>query len=377
MTRLRDLGVTPGRLPTGLLNAITDVPGVRVGHVTLIAGEGPLQPGVGPARTGVTAIAPHGGDLFEEPVAAAVHTINGFGKVVGFEQARELGTIEAPLLLTNTMNVGLVADALGTYMMRDHPDLGLSAGALNRVVGETNDGFLNDLRGRHVREEHVWRAIETATDGPVSEGNVGAGTGTIGFGFKAGIGTASRRLFDGQVTVGALVQTNCGSRALLRMVGAPIGEHFLDRLLPGLPTPPASAPESAPGGGSIMIVVATDAPASSHLLERMAKRATFGLAWTGAIGEDTSGDFVIAFSTTNRRPQLTQRPAQPVREIALLAEDQWTVSSMFLAVVEAVEEAILNSLVAAETMTGRDGHTAHALPRDELSELFRYYRVAQ
>lgn len=158
MTRLRELGVTPGRLPAGPHNAITDVPGMRVGHVTLIAGEGPLAPGQGPVRTGVTAILPHGGDLFEEQVAAAVHTINGFGKVVGFEQVRELGTIEAPILQTNTMNVGLAADALGTYMMRDHPMLGIRGGALNRVVRETNDGFLNDLRGRHVREEHVWRS---------------------------------------------------------------------------------------------------------------------------------------------------------------------------------------------------------------------------
>lgn len=376
MTQLRELGVTPGRLPAGPRNAITDVPGVRVGHVTLIAGEGPLRPGEGPVRTGVTAILPHGGDLFQESVAAAVHTINGFGKVVGFEQVREQGTIEAPILLTNTMNVGLVADALGTYMMRDHPDLGLTGdagaagGALNRVVGETNDGFLNDLRGRHVREEHVWRAIEAASTGHVAEGNVGAGTGTIGFGFKAGIGTASRQLFDAQVTVGALVQTNCGSRPLLRVVGAPIGEHFANRLLP------ARAPDPAPGGGSIMIVVATDAPASSHFLARMAKRATFGLARTGAIAEDTSGDFVIACSTTNRRPQLMQRPAQHVREVLRLSEDPWTASEMFLAVVEAVEEAILNSLVAAETMTGRDGHTVYALPHDELMVLLKRYGMA-
>jgi len=369
MTRLRDLGVTSGRLPAGPHNAITDVPGVRVGHVTLVAGGGSLTPGAGPVRTGATAIAPHGGDLFQEQVAAAVHTINGFGKVVGFEQVRELGTLEAPILLTNTMNVGLVADALGTYMMRDHPELGLRAGALNRVVGETNDGFLNDLRGRHVREEHVWRAIETAADGPVAEGNVGAGTGTIGFGFKAGIGTASRQVFDGAVTVGALAQTNCGSRPLLRVLGAPIGERFLDRLLPGqTPTPP-------PGDGSIMIVIGTDAPASSRLLERMAKRATFGLARTGGIGEDTSGDFVIAFSTTNRRVQLAQRPDTRIMEVQRISEDAWTVNDLFLAVVEAVEEAILNSLIAAETMVGRDNHIAYALPHDELADLLTYYRL--
>lgn len=371
MGRLRELGVAPGRLPAGPLNAISDVPGVRVGHVTLQAGEGPLRPGEGPIRTGVTAVLPHGGDLFREPVAAAVHTINGFGKVVGFEQVRELGSIEAPILLTNTMNVGLVADALGTYMMRDHPELGLTGGALNRVVGETNDGFLNDLRGRHVREEHVWRAIETADEGPVAEGNVGAGTGTIGFGFKAGIGTASRRVFAGQVTVGALVQTNCGSRPLLRVLGAPIGERFADRLLPLRGT------AQGPGDGSIMIVVATDASASSRLLERMAKRATFGLARTGGIGEHGSGDFVVAFSTTNRAPQLVERAAGAgrVREVPRIVEDGRTATELFLGVVEAVEEAILNSLVAAETLVGRDGNTAYALPRDELAELLRFYRV--
>ena len=368
MVRLRDLGVTPGDLPPGPNNAITDVPGVRVGHVTLIAGEGALVEGVGPVRTGVTAILPHAGNLFVEKVAGAVHTINGFGKVSGFEQVRELGTIESPILLTNTMNVGLVADAVGTYLMRENPDLGVRTGAGNRLVGETNDGFLNDIRGRHVREQHVWQAIETATDGPVAEGNVGAGAGTTCFGFKGGIGTASRQLFDGAVTVGALVQTNFGGRSHLLVLGAPIGKHFLDRLLP------ATLPELPAGTGSIMMVLATDAPASAHLLERMARRAAFGLARTGSMCEDTSGDFVIAFSTTNRSPQYRQEALQRVTQVARLSEDAWTVSKLFTAVVEVVEEAILNSLVAAETMIGRDNHIAHALPRDELADLLTFYR---
>ncbi|HEY7782347.1 MAG TPA: P1 family peptidase [Ktedonobacterales bacterium] len=444
--RLRDLGVAIDGLPAGALNAITDVPGVRVGQVTIIAGSGPLLPGDGPMRTGVTAIVPHGGNLFEDKVAAAVHTINGFGKVAGFEQVRELGTIEAPILLTNTMNVGLVFDAVGTYMVRDNPALGVSTGALNRVVGETNDGFLNDLQGRHVREAHVWEAIQKAAGGPVAEGNVGAGTGTVCFGFKGGIGTASRVLFDGAITVGALAQTNFGTRTNLMVLGAPIGRHFRDRLLPGVapveqttagfptagPTavgPTAataqrgervvSRPESArstgtrqrtdtargsgggvpapspliapdpepvpdlepapwlveppPAPGSIMIVLATDAPASSHLLERMAKRAAFGLARTGAIAEDGSGDFVIAFSTTNRRPHYHRPPDRHVVDVARLAEDPWTVAGMFTAVVEAVEEAILNALMAAETLTGRDDHIAYALPHDELRELLMRY----
>jgi D-aminopeptidase len=219
-----------------------------------------------------------------------------------------------------------------------------------------------------VREQHVWRAIETATDGPVAEGNVGAGTGTVCFGFKGGIGTASRHLFNGAVTVGALVQTNFGGRRHLLVLGAPVGKHFLDRLLP------TTLPALSPGTGSIMIVLATDAPASTHLLERMAKRAAFGLARTGSICEDGSGDFVIAFSTTNRTPQHRQEPGEHIVQQARLSEDAWTASKLFTAVVEAVEEAILNSLVAAETMIGRDNHIVHALPRDELTDLLTFYR---
>lgn len=377
MTRLRDLGVTPGMLPTGQHNAITDVVGVRVGQVTLIAGEGALRPGVGPVRTGVTAIVPHAGNLFTEPVAAAVQTINGFGKVTGFEQVRELGLLEAPILLTNTMNVGLVWDAVGTYMVRGNPEIGIEASSLNRVVGETNDAFLNDMQGRHVREEHVWRAIETASDGPVVEGCVGAGTGTVCFGFKGGIGTASRVVLDGTVTVGALVQTNFGARPNLLVLGAPIGRHFTDRLLRGtLAARPDEDSRQAPGQGSVMVVLATDAPASPLLLERMALRATHGLARTGSIGAATSGDFVIAFSTTNQVTQPSARPRAPElsRQTRLMSEDSWTATALFGAVAEAVEEAVLNSLVAAETLVGRDDHVVYALPHGELVELLRYYR---
>lgn len=387
MTRLRDLGVTPGVLPTGRDNAITDVPGVRVGQVTLIAGEGALRPGSGPVRTGVTAIVPHEGNLFTEQVAAAVQTINGFGKVTGFEQVRELGLLEAPILLTNTMNVGLVWDAVGTYMVRANPTIGIEASSLNRVVGETNDGFLNDMQGRHVREEHVWQAIEMASAGPVAEGNVGAGTGTVCFGFKGGIGTASRVVLDGAVTVGALVQTNFGARPNLLVLGAPIGRHFMDRLPRGTAaaagtderherSEQAEKRGQVPGQGSVMVVLATDAPASPLLLGRMAQRATHGLARTGSIASATSGDFVIAFSTTNRVALMPEQPRAPerVRQVQLISEDAWTATALFGAVAEAVEEAVLNSLVAAETMVGRDDHIVHALPRGELAELLRYYR---
>jgi D-aminopeptidase len=367
MTRLRDLGVTPGQLPTGPHNAITDVPGVRVGHVTLVDGEGPLVPGKGPIRTGVTAILPHGGNLFQEKVAAAVDTINGFGKATGFEQIRELGTIETPILLTNTLNIPLAADALISYLLRENPEIGIATGTVNPVVGETNDGFLNDIQGRHVRAEHVFAAIEGASEGPVAEGNAGAGTGTTCFGFKGGIGSASRRVLDGRITVGALVQSNFGARGDLIVLGAPIGRHFLDRLLP------ASQPIAQPGPGSIMIVLAIDVPASVHLLGRMARRAAFGLARTGTICHDGSGDFVIAFSTTHRQPHLAARPNAIVETSLRLREDHWTADALFAGVVEAVEEAILNSLLAAKTTTGRDGHTVYALPHEEVTELLAYY----
>ncbi len=352
MTRLRDLGVTPGRLPTGALNAITDVAGVRVGHVTLIAGEGPLVPGQGPIRTGVTAILPHGGNLFREKVPAAAHTINGYGKAVGFEQVRELGALETPVLLTNTLNVGLCADALVTYMLCDNPDIGITTSSVNPVVGECNDGFLNDLQGRHVKPAHVWEAIDRAAGGPVAEGNVGAGTGTVCFGFKGGVGTASRLVIGGRFTVGALAQSNFGSREDLIVLGVPVGQHLRDD------RPPETGP------GSIMIVLATDAPLDARQLGRLAARAAFGLARTGSIAAGGSGDFVIAFSTAYRIPHA---PTEPVEMAARFHDAAMT--ELFRAAVESVEEAVLNSLVAAETMVGRDGHTAVAIPLDKLREL--------
>lgn len=354
--RVRDLGLNPGRLPTGELNAITDVPGVRVGHVTLIDGSGPCVEGQGPVRTGVTAIVPHGGSLFRDKVAAGVHSINGFGKAAGFEQIRETGLIETPIVLTNTLNVGRAVDAVTSYMLRDHPDIGLTTGTVSHVVGECNDGFLNDIRGRHVQAEHVIRAIETAAGGPVAEGCVGAGTGTACFQFKGGIGTASRRA--GDFIVGALVQTNYGRREELLFMGAPIGGDLAEEGLP------------SSGGGSIMLVVATDAPLDSRQLTRLALRAGFGLARTGAAAYHESGDFVIAFSTTTRRPHA---PDQPVATGPHLIDGAGGIDPLFTAVIESIEEAILNALVAADTMTGRDGNTLYALPHDRLLMLMRRY----
>jgi D-aminopeptidase len=343
--RVRDLGLVPGRLPTGKFNAITDVPGVLVGHTTLIQGE--------VVRTGVTAVLPHGDNLFREKVAAGVATINGFGKAVGFEQIRELGVIETPILLTNTLNVGKVADALIAYMLRTNPEIGLTTGSINPVVGECNDQFLNDLRGRHVQAEHVFAALESAAGGAVAEGNVGAGTGTLCFQFKGGIGTASRRV--DAYTVGALVQTNYGQRGELLFLGAPIGQHLLDEALPQV------------GGGSIMMIIATDAPLDARQLTRLAHRSAFALGRTGSVGHHGSGDFAIAFSTTNRTSHTPAARINPplVRDDAL--------DPLFAAVVESLEEAILNALLAAETMTGRSGNTAFALPKDRLVELLKRY----
>ena len=357
--RARELGLVASRLPTGPHNAITDVAGVRVGHTTLISGEGPLRPGHGPVRTGVTVILPHDGNLFRQKVRAAVYTINGFGKVCGFEEVRELGVIEAPIALTNTLNVGLVADALAQYAVRQSPEIGVRTSSVNVVVGETNDGYLNDLQGRHVRAEHVWAAIEAASTGPVPEGNVGAGTGTSCFGWKGGIGTASRVVpaAAGGFTVGALVQTNFGRPEDLTIRGVPVGRYI---------RPPAAKKQPAPEKGSIMIVLATDAPLTARQLRRLCVRAAAGLARTGSHYSHGSGDFVIAFSTAHR---IEHKPTALTTTQTMLADEPRAMRWLFPAVVESVEEAILNSLCRAETMVGRDGHVRHALPVEEVADL--------
>jgi D-aminopeptidase len=353
--RVRDLGISLGELPTGVHNAITDVAGVRVGHITLISGEGLLHPGHGPVRTGVTVILPHGDDLFRHKVHAAVYTINGFGKPFGFEQVRELGVIESPIALTNTLNVGLVADALVQHAIRQNPDIGIRTGSVNVVVGETNDGWLSDLQGRHVRAEHVWAAIESASSGPVMEGAVGAGTGTICFGWKGGIGTASRVLPAdmGGFTLGALVQSNLGRARDLTISGVPVGHHIR----------PDRSDKPIRSQGSIMIVLATDAPLDARQLQRLCVRAAAGLAHTGSHYGHGSGDFVIAFSTSQR---VEHEPSSLTTTQVVLADEQKVMSWLFPAVVESVEEAVLNSLFRAETMVGRDGHMAYALPVEQV-----------
>jgi D-aminopeptidase len=349
-----------GNLTPGPRNAITDVAGVQVGHTTLISGQGPLRPGEGPVRTGVTVVLPHGGNLFREKVRAAVHTINGFGKACGFEEVRELGVIEAPIALTNTLNVGLVADALSQYAMRHNPEIGISTSSVNVVVGETNDGYLNDLQGRHVRAEHVWAAIETAAAGPVLEGAIGAGTGTTCYGWKGGIGTASRTLpaEAAGFTLGALVQSNFGWPSDLIMGNVPVGRYIRP---PGSREPPWER-------GSIMIVLATDAPLTSRQLRRVCVRAAAGLALTGSSLGHGSGDFVIAFSTAHR---VAHWPQTLTTTQTVLANEPKVLTWLFRAVVESVEEAVLNSLCRAETVVGRDEHVRYGLPVDEVAALIQ------
>jgi D-aminopeptidase len=357
--RVREWGLTPGTLPPGPRNGITDVDGVRVGHATLVSGDGPLVPGCGPVRTGVTVILPHSGDLFLQKVRAAVHTVNGFGKVCGFEQVRELGLIEAPIALTNTLNVGLVADALIHHAVDRHPAIGVRTSSVNVVVGETNDGYLNDLQGRHVRAEHVWAALEDASPGAVPEGAVGAGTGTSCFGWKGGIGTASRVLPPeaGGFALGALVQTNFGRPGRLTVLGAPVGQHL---------RPPEDADRVEGEDGSVMVVLATDAPLTARQLRRLAVRAGVGLTRTGSLHDHGSGDFVIAFSTTSR---VAHEPDALTAERPLVVDEARAMAHLFPSVVESVEEAVLNALWRAETGVGRDGHTRHALPLDEVAQV--------
>jgi len=362
--RARDWGLSIGSLPVAPLNAITDVAGVRVGHCTLIRGQGPLEAGQGPVRTGVTVILPHEGDPFRDKVAAAVETFNGFGKPVGFEQVRELGTLESPIGLTNTLCVGRVADGLITWELEQNPALGLDWGSVNVVVGECNDGFLNDLRGRHVQPEHALEALRQAHGGPVEEGNVGAGTGMCAFGYKGGVGTSSRRLSGewGGYTLGALVVANFGRPGELRIDGLPVGRLLLEEGEP---------PAGTPAGGSVMVVLATDAPATARQLGRIARRARIGLARVGSLGAGTSGDFVIAFSTAQRFPHASD---DLTFSVPCLNESSPTMHLLFQAVAEAVEEAVVNALLAAGPMEGRDGNRREALPGDRVAALWRRVR---
>jgi D-aminopeptidase len=368
--RARDLGIVIGLGKPGPLNAITDVPGVRVGHTTLVSGDGPLVVGQGPVRTGVTVVVPRSGEASREPVFAGTHTLNGNGELTGLEWVRESGFLTSPVAITNTHSVGVVRDALVAIAL--DADATVSAWSLP-VVGETWDGLLNDINGFHVKPQHVRQALDAAIDGPVAEGGVGGGTGMICHEFKGGIGTASRTIAaeSGGFTVGALVQANHGKREWLRVDGVPVGREIG---IGELSSPYGTARSSAPpaGSGSIIVVVATDAPLLPHQCERLAQRAGLGIARAGGTGGHTSGDLFIAFATGNRFPDgAGDREGQLGYD--LRATGDKVIDLLFDATIEATEEAIINALVAAKTTVGRDGITAHALPHDRLVEVMQRY----
>ncbi len=356
--RARDLGIEPGIFATGKYNAITDVSGVMVGHKTLIKGKN--------IRTGVTAILPHGGNIFQDKVPAAVYVGNGFGKAAGFLQVKELGNIETPIILTNTLNVGTAVAAVVDWAL-DQPG-NEQVRSVNAVVGETNDGYLNDIRGQHVKAKDVVAAIASAKGGPVEEGSIGAGTGTRALGWKGGIGTSSRKIPGelGGYTVGALVQSNFGGVLTIDgiKVGEQLGRYSFRRFVEQVSSANPDEPDHE--YGSCMIVIATDAPLSSRNLERMAKRAVLGLARVGSFMSNGSGDFVIVFSTANHTSYNTDDRTESRNILRNNA-----MSPLFLATVEAVEEAVINSLLKATAITGNQGHHSDAIDIEVLKELIK------
>lgn len=351
--RARDLGIKIGVFETGELNAITDVKGVTIGHKTLIQGEN--------IRTGVTAIIPHQKNLYQYKVPAAIYIGNGFGKLTGYSQVKELGNIETPIILTNTLNVPVAAEALISYTLNQKENQEVRS--VNAVVGETNDGYLNDIRGRHLKEKDVFEAIENAKEGPVAEGNVGAGTGTVCFGFKGGIGTSSRKIPEalGGYTVGVLVQTNFGG--VLEINGVPVGQELKKFIYDNITLNNVD--------GSCMIVVITDAPLHSRNLERVAKRAMLGLAKTGGIASNGSGDYVIALSVNEDNIKSLSLDSK-LYQSAILKNEAMT--PVFLATIEATEEAIINSLFAAETMKGRNKRIIESIPKERVIELMKKHK---
>lgn len=354
--RARELGLEFGTMETGRFTAITDVEGVGVGQATLIWGDGPLKVGEGPVRTGVTAIVPHQGNPYEKKVTAAVDLFNAHGKSTGLPQVMHMGVLETPILLTDTLNTWLVADAVLDYLMERY---GVTPRSLNPVVGETNGGFLNDSFGRHVRKRHVFEAVDKARSaegrGLVEEGNVGGGTPMTGYGFKGGIGTSSR--VHGGFTLGALVQLNCGRRQDLRIDGVPVGREI------EMPAPEARGP-----GNSIMMIIATDLALTSRQLWKVAKRAVLGLARTGSYGGDSSGDFVIAFTTGRKSVEelLESLPGEYRRGLG-----ERFLDPVYRAAADATEEAIINALFKAETMVGINGNTRYELPLNQVAEIFQ------
>ena len=363
--RLRDLGIDIGVMPVGEHNAITDVPGVRVGHATVIHGDGALRLGQGPARTGVTAIHPHEGSAFTSMVPAAIAVLNGAGEMTGRSQVDEYGLIETPILITNTLSVGAVHRGCVEWLTEHEESLRASDFVIP-VVAETFDGYLNDVAGQHVTTAHVRQALDGARGGPVEEGNVGGGTGMRLFGFKGGIGTSSRivDLDEHRYTVGVLVQGNFGARGDLLVDGVPVGREITD-LEPVRGVEEVYRPQP---DGSIIVVIGTDAPMTDRQLLRLCRRGMLGLGRVGSTARQSSGDILIAFSnaTENRFDRFNREVVVDTRRV-----NDERIDDIFQATIEATAEAVLNALVAAETMVGRDGNTVYALPHDRLREIMR------
>lgn len=360
--RARDMGILIGEFAPGRLNAITDVAGVRVGHVTLVSGDGKLIPGSGPVRTGVTVVLPSAGDPWRAKLAAGSFVLNGNGEAAGLMWIQESGILETPIALTNTLSVSAAQKALVDWMLARHPGIGVNDDTLTPVVLECDDGTLNDIRGQHVKAGHVLEAMVKASSGPVEEGAVGAGAGMISYEFKAGIGTSSRVLpqDQGGYTVAVLLNANHGRRATLRVLGAPVGRSIKD-------LKPKEAQE-----GSVVLILATDAPLDSRQLSRLAKRAMLGLARSGSVAYHGSGDVAIAFSTANKIPHY---PKEGVLTLKILSD--FKLDELFEAAADAAEESGLNALLAARDTVGRDGNTAYALPHDRLKKLLRRHRLLQ
>jgi D-aminopeptidase len=356
--RARELGLPLGRFRPGRWNAITDVEGVLVGHSTIIRGAGPLRRGRGPVRTGVTAILPNEKNIFEQRVTGGGFVLNGAGEVSGLTQLMEWGLVETPIFLTNTLSVGAVSDSAVQWMVEQFPGIGEEYDVLIPLVGECDDSWLNDVAGRHIKAENVREALETATSGPVAEGSVGGGTGMIGCDFKAGIGTSSRKLAPalGGYTVGVLVMNNFGHMRDLRVGGLPLGPLFEPRYL--------DVGKRAGSYGSIIAVVATDAPLSSHQLGRVAKRVALGIGRAGSIAAHGSGEIILAFSTANKIPRTTQKM---IYHMKILLDQR--LNPLYEAAIEATEEAILNSLCMARDMEGANGNFAPALPLAEVKDI--------
>ncbi len=353
--RARELGLPLGRFRPGKYNAITDVEGVRVGHSTIIRGEGPLKPGTGPVRTGVTAILPDQGNIFMERMTGGGFVLNGAGEVSGMTQVMEWGLIETPILLTNTISVGAVSDGVARYMIDRYPGIGDEDDVIIPVVGECDDSWLNDIAGRHVKEVHVLEAIGAASDGPVAEGGVGGGTGMITCDFKAGIGTSSRKLPEvhGGYTLGVLVMSNFGKMHNLRVGGLPVGEVLAEKF--------RDLPRREHSQGSIIAILATDAPLLSHQVSRLCKRVSLGIGRVGSFAAHGSGEIIVGFSTANRIPRRTNKM---VYRMKILLDQR--LDPLYEAVMEATEEAILNSMCMARPMEGINGNYCPALPLDEV-----------